>query len=66
MLQVLVSSDKPVHDPPYFSVTDLDLPLVCVPPPQLLEHDEYCFQLPQRQSTKNDMEFTKWDTDAKI
>jgi hypothetical protein len=41
VLQVLVSVDNPEHVPPYISVTDFDLDLVCVPPPQLLEHVEY-------------------------
>ena len=41
VLQVLVSVDNPEHVPPYCSVTDFDLDLVCVPPPQLLEHVEY-------------------------
>ena len=53
VLQALVSVDKPEHVPPFCSITDLDLDLVCVPLPQLLEHDEYPLQLPQRQFTES-------------
>ena len=44
--------DKPWQFPPYFSVTDLDLDLVFVPLPHVLEHGEYRLQLSQTQFTK--------------
>ena len=39
-LQDFVSYGDPRHLPPFVSVIDLDLDLVCVPLPQLLEHVE--------------------------
>ena len=46
ILQDIVWFDDPSHFPPYFSVTDLDLDLVCDPTPQVLEHFEYSFHSP--------------------
>ena len=52
MLQDTFWVGKPSHFPPCFSVTDLDLDLVFVPPPHVFEHTEYSFQLPQTQFTE--------------
>ena len=52
VLHDIVWDGKPLHFPPYFSVTVLDLNLVFFPLPHVLEHGEYSLQLPQTQFTE--------------
>ena len=51
VLQACETDASPMHVPPFASTTVLVRVLICVPPPQLCEHELNELQSPQVQST---------------
>ena len=51
VLHACESDASPMHVPPFASTTVLVRVLICVPPPQLCEHEPNEVQSPQVQST---------------